>query len=404
MKLSPPTKLSEPLTASRPEAARARDRAGRPVGRPRDRPMRRRNPARMFLLLVLLPTLLTGLYFATYAANLYESESRFLVRGRQSSSGSSGAASLFSGAAALGIRAGGEEMRAVHDYIQSADAVAALRRDLDLVAIWRRPESDLISALWWEAPEAERLLRYYRRRVSVEFDLETGIATLRVLAFRPDDARDIANRLLALSEELVNRFSSRTADDAIRVARGEVQIAEARVLAAREALTAFREREQAVDPTREVAAAMENVSRLEGSLAQARAELQERRSFMRPDNPQIQVLTNRITALTAQIAVERSRLTQGDEMVTQRLANYERLQLEREFGDRQLASATTSLETARADALRQQNFLLRVVEPNLAEYALYPKAAFNTLTAFMILSVAFGLGWLLVAGAREHVS
>jgi capsular polysaccharide transport system permease protein len=357
----------------------------------------------MFLLLVLLPTLLTGLYFSTYAADIYESEARFLVRGRQSSS-SSAASSLFSGAAALGLRAGGEEMRAVNDYINSADAVAALRRDLDLVAIWRRPEADAIAKLWWEAPEAERLLRYYRRRVSVDFDLETGIATLRVLAFRPDDARAIADRLLGLSEELVNRFSARTADDAIRVARSEVQVAEARVLAAREALTAFREREQAVDPTREVASAMESVSRLEGSLAQARAELQERRSFMRPDNPQIQVLTNRITALTAQIAVERSRLTQGDEMVTQRLANYERLQLEREFADRQLASATSSLETARADALRQQNFLLRVVEPNLAEYALYPQAAFNTLTAFMILSVAFGLGWLLIAGAREHVS
>ena len=391
MKLSPPTKLSEPLTASRPDAAGARRRIGR-LG-----------PLRLFLLLVLLPSLLTGVYFVTFAADMYESEARFLVRGRQSGGGG-GSASLLSGAAALGLRAGGEEMRAVNDFILSADAVSGLRRDLDLVAIWRRPEADALSQLWWEDPEAERLLRYYRRRVSVEFNIETGIATLRVLAFRPDDARAVADRVLGLAEDLVNRFAARTAQDAIRVARDEVRIAEERVLAAREALTAFREREQAVDPTREVAAAMDNVSRLEGSLAQARAEFQERRTFMRPDNPQMQVLTNRITALTAQIAVERSRLTQGDEMVTQRLAAYERLQLEREFADRQLASATTSLETARADALRQQNFLLRVVEPNLAEYALYPKGMFITLTVFMSLSVAFGLGWMLVAGAREHVS
>jgi hypothetical protein len=94
---------------------------------------------------------------------------------------------------------------------------------------------------------------------------------------------------------------------------------------------------------------------------------------MRPDNPQIQVLNNRIAALSAQIATERGRVTRGDEALTQQVAGYERLQLEREFADRQLASATASLEQARSDALRQQVFLLRVAEPNLPQRATYPQ-------------------------------
>jgi capsular polysaccharide transport system permease protein len=396
MKLSPPTKRSEPAT-TRPLPARRQAAAATP--RPR------RGIAFWFALLVLLPTLLTGVYYATYAADLYESEARFIVRGRGSSGGgASSALSGMLGGGGLGIRAGSEEIRAVSDYVLSLDAMQALRRDIDLVAIWRRPEADLLTMLWWSEPEAERLLSYYQRRVLLEFNIETGIATLRVRAFRPEDAQTIADRLLKLAETLVNEFSDRTAQDTIRVARGEVEIAEQRVLAARDALTNFREREQALDPTREAAAAMESVTRLEGALAQSRAEFQERRTFMRPDNPQIQLLTNRITALSAQIAVERSRLTQGDEMVTQRLAQYERLQLEREFADRQLASATSSLETARAEALRQANFLLRVVQPSRPEYALYPTATFNTFAVLAGLSVVFLLGWLMVVGAREHAS
>jgi capsular polysaccharide transport system permease protein len=238
----------------------------------------------------------------------------------------------------------------------------------------------------------------------VEYDIETGLTTIRVLAYRPTDAKDVAEALIALSEALVNRFSARAAEDTIRVAREEVQIAERRVITAREAMAGFREREQALDPSRSAGAAMETISRLEGLLAQTRAELQEKRSFMRPDNPQIQVLNNRIAALSAQIGVERARVTRGDETMIQQLSSYERLQLERDFAERQLASAISSLESSRADAQRQHVFLMRVVEPNLPERALFPKAVFNTLTLLVGLSILYGIGWLLVAGAREHAS
>jgi len=405
MKLSPPIRPSDTLPGSGIDA-------DAPPPRPRAKPRRARlwkprGPLDWFILLVLLPTLLVGAYYATWAADLYQSEARFLVRGRASGGGSAsaaGLASMLGGGGGAATRPGMEEASAVVGFVDSLDALAGLRQRLDLVSIWRRPEADSISRLQYEDPEAERLLRYYRRRVTVEYDVETGLTTLRVLAYRPGDAKDVADTLISLSEALVNRFSSRTAEDTIRVAREEVQIAERRVITAREALAGFREREQALDPTRSAGAALETISRLEGLLAQARAELQEKRSFMRPDNPQIQVLNNRITALSAQIGVERARVTRGDETMIQQLSSYERLQLERDFAERQLASAISSLESSRADAQRQHVFLMRVVEPNLPERALFPKALFNTLTLLVGLSILYGMGWLLVAGAREHAS
>ena len=375
---------------------------------PRRQPSRfqPRGPFAWFVLLVLLPTAMIAGYYAVYAADMYESQSQFLVRGRSGGSGGGGSPSagllgLFGGSA---MRPGGEEAQAVAAFIDSTDAVLALRERIDLVEIWRRPEADAVAMLWWSQPEAERLLRYYRRRVTVEYDIETGLTTLRVLAFRPADARVIAEALLSLAEGLVNRFSARTSEDTLRVAHEEVQIAERRVTAAREAVTAFREREQALDPTASAAAAMQTINALEASLAQARAELQEKRAFMRPDNPQIHVLNNRIAALTQQVATERGRRTRGEETLTQLISAYERLQIEREFADRQLVSAISSLESARADAQRQQTFLMRVVEPNLPERALYPKSFFNTLTILVSLSVLYAIGWLLLAGAREHAS
>jgi capsular polysaccharide transport system permease protein len=401
MKLSPPTRASEAL------ASRGMPLAGVPAGRGREASRRLGLPG-WFLLLVVLPTLAVGVYFYGFAANIYESEARFVVRNRGSSNanpmadmaaGASRMASLFPSA-----RTGGEEGRAVVAYLGSHASVTALKGSLDLVELWRRPEVDAISRLWWEQPQAEWLLWYFRRRVRVVLDPDTGVMILRAQAFRPEDAQTLSTALLTLSEQLVNRLSERGIADGLRSGQEDLARAEARMTAAREALIAFREREQAFDPARAAAGAVETIGRLEGALAQARTELQERQAFMRPDNPQIQVLRNRIEALQSQIASERGRMTRGGEAMTQQVASFERLELERLLADRQLASATASLEAARTEAIRQQTFVLRVAEPHLPEAALYPRAAYNTLTTFVSLAMLFGVGWLLVVSAREHAN
>jgi capsular polysaccharide transport system permease protein len=362
-----------------------------------------------FALLVLLPTLIVGAYYVFYAANIYESEARFLVRNRGGGGGGGGALDALSGrsggmAALTGARPAMEEARAVGAWITSHAAVTTIRADMDIVDIWRRPEADAIAELWWAEPQLEWLTWYFRRRVLVHLDPETGVMQLRVHAFRPGDAHALAQEVLRRSEELVNTFSARSIGDTLRVAQEDVNKAERRVIAAREALIAFREREQAFDPGSTAAGAVATITQLQAALAQARTEYEERRRFMRPDNPQLQVLQNRVAALQQQIATERSRVTRGDEALTQQVAAYERLELERMMADRELGSAVSSLENARSEALRQQVFVMRVAEPQLPEYPLYPRATFNTLTVFVSLSVLFGIGWLLVVSAREHAN
>jgi capsular polysaccharide transport system permease protein len=368
--------------------------------------------SRWFALLVVLPTLLVGAYYAFVAADIYESEARFLVRSR-SSGGSSGGGALDAAgggrAAALagalsGARPGGDEARAIVSYLESHAALTALQKRIDLVALWRVPEADAIARLWWEQPQLEWMLWYFRRRVVVDFDPETSVLKLHVHAFRAADAQALAQAVLAVSEELVNALNERSVADTLRAAQEDVRTAEQRVIAAREAMIAFREREQAFDPQAAAGGAVTTITALQSALAQARTEFTERRAFMRPDNPLLQVLQNRIAALQAQINAERQRVTSGAASLTQQVATYERLELERALADRQLASATDSLEAARSDAIRQHVFVARVADPQLPEWPLYPRAIFNTLTIFISLAVMFGIGWLLVVSAREHAN
>ena len=395
MKLSPHTTAFEaPAPAVEPTWSEA---APLPPPKPRSRLKRfLRHP---FTWWVLAPTLLAIAYFYGYASNQYVSEARFVVRSRADAPQVSLSGMLSAAVGGAGGAAAGEAY-SVRDFLTSHDAVMRTNERLDLVRIWGRDEADLIARLWNDDPE--RLTKYYGSMVSVSFDSTTGVVTLRVRSFTPEDSKAIADTLLALSEQLVNSLSERAREDALRIARTEVGIAERRVLDSREALSRFREQQQELDSAGAVQAAVQAMGQLEGQLIAAQAELRERMSFMRPDNVALQNTRNRIEALERQIVAERTRRTQGDGALAHQLGTFERLMLEREFADRQLASATTSLETARIEAQRQQMYLSRVVEPNLAVYPLYPRKLISVGSIFLGLSVAFGIGWLLVAGMREH--
>lgn len=392
MKLSPPTRVSDPgmtgAAASRPAASRSTSPLMRMLWR-----------RRFYLLLVVLPTLIAGIYLYGFAAGQYVSETRFVVRGRQETRVASTLSDMIG---AAGFKQSSEESLAVRDFLQSHDALRALDRNVDLIGLYRRPEADLLFRLWFSNPPIEFLQFYHRQMNTISHDATSGITTLQARAFRPEDAHRLAEEQLRLSEDFINHLSGRAREETLRLAHEELERAEQRVRDSQIAVTSFRQREQAVDPSRSAQIGLESLGALEGQLTAARAELQEKSSFMRPDNPQIATLRNRIASLQTEIGRHRERLTLGGQALPGQLATYERLLLEREFADKQLASATVSLETARLDAQRQQLFLARVVQPSVAEYPLYPKAGIIVISMFLVLSVIYGIGWMLAAGIREH--
>ena len=325
------------------------------------------------------------------------------MRGAQSSGPAvSGLGQVLGLTAALS--AAQSESFSVGDYMVSHDAVDALQGKFDLVSIFRRPEADQLARLWWPDPSAETLLWYYRRQVSVTYNEDTGITTVKALAFRPEDARALVRALLSLGEDRVNEFNERAVQDTVRVAQREVDTAEKRVGRAQEALTAFRMRERDIDPERTSTAQLALVHGLQQQLAQSRAQLAGLSASVREDSPQFVALRDRIRALEGQIASESGRLTGENGALAPVLASYEQLTLQSEFARTSYTSALTALENARLQAMRQQLFIVNVVRPNLPQRALFPRSTMLVATVFLGTLLCYSIGWLIVAGMREHAA
>src|SRR5205814_8797725 len=198
-----------------------------------------------FWAIVGLPTLLAGVYFFAIAADLYSSEVKFIVRGPPKAAMNALSAMLSSGSAVS------EDAFAVHEYVMSRDAVRRLEREVDLRGLLSRPEGDLITrfpGIWFWRKDFESLYSSYKRFVSVEAETTSGVSTLLVKAYRPEDAQRTARALLEFSEQLVNQLNERARQDSVGAFQREVDTTEQQIAKIQTELTAYRIQQKTLDP------------------------------------------------------------------------------------------------------------------------------------------------------------
>lgn len=357
---------------------------------------------RIFMLLVALPTLLTAAYLYLVAADQYVTEAHFVI---QSANGSSTPMSFGDvlGFAAP-VSASQSQAMGVSDYLASQEAVNTLQKQLNLVQLFRRPEADVLSKLYPADPTPERLLAYYSNRVTTRYNRDTGISTLEVRAYRPTDSYALIQRLLQLGEQRVNELNKRSYNDSVRASERAVDEAEqnARDIEAR--MTAYRQGNADVDPTISGTQQSSLLTQMQGSLASARSQLSLMGTMISHSSPQYRAMQQRVAALEAEVARQKGQLTGEGSTVASRLGGYEDLKIRQAFAAKRYEAASAALEKARETARRQSLYLVRIVDPSMPVKALYPKRAQTLFTVLISLLVAYSIGWLIVAGVREHTA
>ena len=352
-----------------------------------------------FVVVVVLPTLVAMIYYLLIVSPRYVSEAKFVVRASEQSKTSALGAALQS----VGMSTTSADAYAVHQYIDSRDGFSELRRRFDMRQILARPGSDMFSRYPrpWDGRSDESFYKGYRRFIDIGYDATTGISTLKVEAFRPRDAQALTESLLNSGEQFVNRLNARASSAGVADSRAAVERARTQLAEAQGQLTAFRNREQFIDPAR---SATEG-SQLIGSLLTTAATLRAERAQVAaeaPNSPQLPIIDSRIAAYDRQIASERAKLAGDAGSLAPKIRVYEDLTINKEFAERELSSATEALTAAEQEARRQRLYLDRITTPSLPDSPSEPKRWIAILTVLASSLVIYGIGWFIWSGAREH--
>ncbi|WP_298199264.1 Wzz/FepE/Etk N-terminal domain-containing protein [Novosphingobium sp.] len=358
---------------------------------------------RWFLVCVVLPTLIAAIYYGFIAADIYTSESRFVIKSPdQKRAQVSSLANLIQ---TTGLSAGQEQTNEVLAFVRSRDALRRLERDPGVRARFASSEGDFLARYPqpFQQDSFESLFKYYGKMVDARLDTDTGVAVITVRAFSARDAFAINTKLLELSEGMVNQLNVRAERNGIVEAEKQVELATQRAKDVRVALTRFRNGQALIDPAKQAQGVLEISSGLVAQRAALQAQL-DQMLRVAPRNPSIPALANRISAISAQIASQDSRVVGGDTAIASKLGGYEDLVVEQEFAIQRLNVANASLVQARAEALRQQFYLERVVDPNLPDMPLLPRRLINVLIVAAASLCLYFIGWMFMVGILEHAS
>ena len=362
-----------------------------------------------FMLCVIVPTVVASAYFIFAASNQYVSEFRFAVREiTQSTSAAPSTSGLASLLGASSTSSNSADNFMVTEYLMSRQVVDELQAKIKVRELYSRPSVD-----WWmrfdPSLPMEKFVSYWQAMVTANYDQITGVAVARVRAFTPDDSFLIATTMVSLAEKLVNEISMRPRLDAVKFAEREVKRAEDRLKNIRAQIAEYRDKESVIEPTSSVVTSNTTLAQsLRATLVQYQTELAAlMRQNLRPNAPYIVNLRSRLNAAREQLAAVEAQIAtskEGNRPLSHIVAQYEQLDLERQFAQTILSSAVQILEQARAAAISQHLYVTPFVRPARPESSTYPNRVISILTVGLACFFIWTIGLLIARSIREHLA
>ncbi|TXI01867.1 MAG: capsule biosynthesis protein [Rhizobium sp.] len=361
-----------------------------------------------FLLLVILPFLASSVYYAFIASDQYVAEARFAVRAvsgaggdDKSDDGDSGQ-NTGSGVGALSMRSATQDAYVVTSFIHSTEILRRIRGEIDYKAIFTRSDTDFLSRFSASEPD-EEFLKYWNDHVSAYIDVSSGIITLKIRTFSPDDSVKLANAIIGESEKLINELSERARNDIVQSMKADVEKSGKAYSDSLVALNQFQHASGLLSPE---AQAKDSSTLLTGLLAQ-KLDFETRLFVMRQshadNSPTYQQLSLAKDSLDAQIDKMKSGLTGPENAsLAKALLEYSRLDTDRLIAEKLYESSQKNYDTVLAEALRKTLYLAVFVRPTLPEEALFPRRISTPLIILLALTVAWATLSLIWASVEDH--
>lgn len=353
---------------------------------------------RGYSLIVLIPVILTALYYGLFATDRYVSNARIIVERDSSRMGGLdlGLLSVAQGSSAL-------DVELVKRFIESPAMLSHLDETLELRAHYSNPDADFLSRLSKDASR-EAFFKYFLEHIEIEIDEDALTLDLAVESFDPEYGQKLGQAIVRRAEKFVNDVGQSLAKEQVAFAQGEVENANKRMFSAADELIKYQNEHEMLSPELETAAVSQIIVNLQGELSRQRTELKAYQSYLSGNASEVVSARNRIRALEAQIEQERAKqVNSGKKQALNALqSRYKELELTAKVAADIYQAGLASLESAKLDASRKVKHLVMVSAPTLPDSATRPRRAYMVVTVFAILNILYLIGGMVLAIIEDH--
>ncbi|MCL9673642.1 capsule biosynthesis protein [Citrobacter sp. MNAZ 1397] len=350
-------------------------------------------------IVIAAPMALLVIYLVIFSQPRYMSESKVAVKRPSDIEASGLNVGLLLGAS---TSSSGEDSLYLKEYINSADMLKVLDKQLDFHDAWSHSGLDFIYHLSKDTT-AEQFLNYYRDRISVVFDDKTGLLTIQTQGFTPEFSQRFNKAVLKESERFINELSHKIARDQQNFAQEELRQARVRLDKSKAELLNYQNQNNILDPEVSATAATSLVMTLQGKKVELEAELRNLLSYLREDAPQVISIRNSVKALQAQIDAEQNKITApGDKKLNSMAADFDEIKARVTFDTEIYTMAIKAIEKTRLEAARKLKVLSVISSPQQPEESSFPRSGYLLASWLLVCCLLFGTIKLLLAVIEDH--
>lgn len=354
-----------------------------------------------FLLCFLAP-LATGIYYlAAVVTPQYEAETRFVLRSAlpalPNSDGPSDA-----NVASLKVV---QDTLVVVSFLDSPALVKRLDEEIDLDTIYARSEIDPLSRLE-PGQSLEEKTEYFEDFITTEVSSVSGIVTVKVRAFTPEDAQDTLDAIFDLAEERVNLLNGEIWASVLEVAERNFAGASEQLRNVRQRFATLQNETGVFDVELEAEALSEVITTLRTELV----DLENRRATLLLQVPETHI---NVVRFDRAIEVRQAQLERLESEVTSAQADgttlsgnqqqFDALEIEVEIAQDRFKTAATELEQAKLLNSVQMLYLDRFVLAALPQDSTYPAYAWEIARLIFFCLLAWGLVTLSLSALQRRL-
>jgi capsular polysaccharide transport system permease protein len=367
-----------------------------------------------FLLCVIAPFVATWFYISGVATQQYSASFSYVMQGSGGSAGTANGDGTINTSPTSAGASMAEMMVAnfmVSDYLSSPQAIKDIEQKLDVRAMFSQSRIDRLARLPEDASQ-ETLARYWQGQISTNFDMMTGLTTVTIRAFSPEDAQALAAEMVVLSENLINELNLRPLADSVTFLEGQVASSITRLKAARDAVQAFRSKYLSIDPAADASMTDILVGKLTDQYVAVTTQIAVLSSQLTEDAPSVTQLERQAAAIADEIVKARQRVAQSSAELSNisspasyaaQLQEFQNLQLELTIATSNYQSSEAALNAAKQRLSQQHFYVLTYVQPSAPQTSNYPDL-FRALVIVLAVSLCFWIVSTLVAlSLRDHL-
>ncbi|MCJ2035391.1 capsule biosynthesis protein [Methylobacterium sp. J-068] len=330
----------------------------------------------LFCVCFLIPSLIGVAYYGFIMSDRFVVEARFALRPALGSVDKAAPDQVGTNSGSVSQQMVAQDSLITTNYIQSRPMVEAMEKAMPLREMFSRSDIDYFSRFKTDKP-IEKLVKFWHERVHTAIEAGSGIISLTVNTFDPQESLDLSKAVLAESERMVNALSARAREDAVAESLRELKRAEERMTKIRVAVAALRNKDGVLDAQKTNESNLKVIAELRSARINLAVQLIQGQRDLSPETRRIQDMKAQLKDLDDNIAkIERQSASEDPEqrrILADSLTRFEAFDAERTDAEKYFAKVLVANERARIMAERQVEFFTMIVQPVKPESSQQPR-------------------------------